>query len=288
MHSMNAALLIAILVVAAFAAALAYPVISTFHESIKPAKTVSNETPADFGLEFESFKLATSDNLKLDAWHVPAAKKTNRSVIVLHGYPYDKGSVLKSSLFLQGDFNLLFLDFRYLGRSEGGYTSLGYHERKDVKAAVEYLSKRSQSIGIYGRSMGGSAALMGADENVKAIFADSPYASVESLLRERYGSSGIMQPVSIAIMKALSRLLLGISISEISAEKSVRFLDVPILILHGTADEQVPVGNAHSLKAANPEIELWIIEGLNHNDERNFSGSGYEERVRSFFRKNLN
>lgn len=216
---MNAAPLIALLIAAAFAAALVYPVISTFHESIKPEKTVSNETPADFGLEFESFKLTTSDNLKLDAWHVPAAKKTNSSVIALHGYPYDKGSILKSTLFLRSDFNLLFLDFRYLGRSEGDYTSLGHHERKDVKAAIDYLNERNQSIGIYGRSMGGSAALMGADENVKAIFADSPYASVESLLRERYGRSGIMRPVFTAIMKTLSRLLLKISISEISPER---------------------------------------------------------------------
>jgi pimeloyl-ACP methyl ester carboxylesterase len=41
-------------------------------------------------------------------------------------------------------------------------------------------------------------------------------------------------------------------------------LTVPRLIVQGTTDTQVPVGDAHALKAAAPAAELRLIEGMNH------------------------
>ena len=103
----------------------------TFISGIKPHKFISNITPSEFNLRYESVKLVTEDSIKLDAWYVPAANETKKTIIVLHGYPFDKGNVLPAVVFLHEKFNLLLLDFRYLGRSGGRYSSVGYHEQKD-------------------------------------------------------------------------------------------------------------------------------------------------------------
>ena len=80
-----------------------------FYSFIKPEKTVSSVKPSDYGLEYESVTLQTEDRVSLDAWFVPSKKKTDKVIVVFHGYPFDKGNILPTADFLQEEFNLLFL-----------------------------------------------------------------------------------------------------------------------------------------------------------------------------------
>ena len=47
-------------------------------------------------MEYENVTLKTSDGIELDAWYVPSHKDTNKPIVVLHGYPYDKGKRLSN------------------------------------------------------------------------------------------------------------------------------------------------------------------------------------------------
>lgn len=47
-------------------------------------------------------------------------------------------------------------------------------------------------------------------------------------------------------------------------QKEVAALEIPILIIGGTADSQVPAADAERLYAAHPESELLIIDDMNH------------------------
>ena len=280
------------LILTVFAAAVIIIILSslsTFYQGIKPPKTLSDSTPADFGMKFESLKLETEDGLELDAWYVPAENKTNISVIILHGYPFDKGNVLGISAFLQEDFNLLFFDFRYLGRSQGKYTSLGYHERKDLEAAAEHLRSRGQEkIGAYGISMGAAVILLGAETGrIDAAVADSPYATLSNMLGHTYRVFGPLKHLFTASTSVLTKLILNININDISPADSVKKLDAPVLVIHSKKDSQVPVENAYQLKEANPDIELWILEGSGHISGMEISRDDYEKRIRKFFQENL-
>lgn len=77
---------------------------TTFYSAIRPNKFVSDTTPADFNLKYESLTLTTEDGIKLDTWFIPAASKTDKTIIVLHGYPFDKGNILSIATFLHDDF----------------------------------------------------------------------------------------------------------------------------------------------------------------------------------------
>jgi len=46
--------------------------------------------------------------------------------------------------------------------------------------------------------------------------------------------------------------------------QEIKRLTVPVLIVQGTTDIQVPVSEAQALKMAKPDAELRIIEGMNH------------------------
>ncbi len=275
-------LLMAVLVVTAVS-------LLTFYSAIRPPKYVSHVTPADLNLKYESVKLVTEDDVELDAWFIPAGKKTDKTVIVLHGYPFDKGNILPHSIFLHDEFNLFLFDFRYLGKSKGSYSSVGFHEQKDLRAATKYLRRRNQTkLGAFGFSLGGAVALMEAkNSNVNAVVTESSYASLENMLKESYGLFGPFKFPFVITTKLFSKLLLGINIAEVSPEKSIKELGIPLLIVHGSVDDQISVENAHQLKKANENVELWIVEGANHGMAGNVA-KDYEKRILKFLRENLN
>ena len=72
-------------------------------------------------MAYQDVSFRTADGLTLRGWHIPSVKTTGKNLILLHGYPADKGNILPALAFLHEDFNLLLFDFRYLGKSEGSY-----------------------------------------------------------------------------------------------------------------------------------------------------------------------
>jgi len=59
--------------------------------------------------------------------------------------------------------------------------------------------------------------------------------------------------------------------------------DRPILLIHCTTDEEVPIGHLDLLKAAAPSAETWVIPGCPHSEAYNAIPDEYTNRVVSFF-----
>src|SRR6267142_2627906 len=132
-----------------------------FYSSIRPPKIISSITPRDLKMDYEDVWFKTADGLTLRGWYIPCAKETQKTLILLHGYPADKGNILPALAFLHEDFNLLLFDFRYLGKSEGSYSTAGAKEVEDLLAAIQFLKGRGvKEVGVWGFSMGGAVALM--------------------------------------------------------------------------------------------------------------------------------
>jgi fermentation-respiration switch protein FrsA (DUF1100 family) len=252
-----------------------------------PRKRPSEITPADLGLDFEELSFRTSDNLTLRGWFLPA--ETNKTIIVLHGYPFNKANILQFTKFLHPDFQLFLFDFRAQGDSEGTTVTGGMKERHDLRQAIQYLKTRKDvgAIGVYGFSMGASVAIMGSTEDVKAIVADSGFSSLTKLT-ERMFPYWIFKWPFVLTGRALAKALYGIDTAQVMPKEDVRHLRMPILFIHGKADTQVPYTETEKLfRNANKPKELWLIEGADHGNMPAEKREEYEERVSSFFKKNL-
>ena len=92
---MKAALLAAV-VVTISVAGLVFTALHQFYPSIKSEKNVSKITLSEYSVEYENVTLKTSDGIELDAWYVPSHKDTNKPIVVLQSYPYDKGERLSN------------------------------------------------------------------------------------------------------------------------------------------------------------------------------------------------
>jgi alpha-beta hydrolase superfamily lysophospholipase len=148
-------------------------------------------TPDQLGLAYERHGFRSSDGTFLAAWLVP--RRGPRGVVVLfHGYGGSKGDLLREARAF-GDLGLdaLLVDFRGSGGSDGSETSIGFHEARDVQAAVAYartLPGRPRVI-AYGISMGAAAVLKAdADHDLGAagLVLECPFDRLLTTVNHRF------------------------------------------------------------------------------------------------------
>ena len=85
---------------------------------------------------------SATDNLRLDADYIPAAKKTNKSVLIAHGYMNNKDSMgAYAAMFHQLGYNVLIPDARAHGDSQWKYIGYGWPERYDERKWINRLIK---------------------------------------------------------------------------------------------------------------------------------------------------
>jgi len=259
-----------------------------FYISIRPPKMVSSITPRNLNMPYEQVSFTTTDGLSLRGWFILSGKRAAKTLILLHGYPADKGNILPALAFLHADFNLLLFDFRYLGESDGSYSTAGAKEVEDLLAAIRFLkTKGIEEVGVWGFSMGGAVGLMTIDKapEIRAVVSESSYASLTEMALQLFRVPFLNYPIAYLI-GFWAKLFLGIDVRDVSPAEKIRNTTVPILITHSSTDAVIPFSQAKTLQRAlinNPRAEFWFNDEFAHGQ----MGSDYQSRVRNFFQKNL-
>ena len=260
--------------------------------SIFPPKFKTKVDPSTYRLNYENATFTTSDGVTLKGWFIPN-KESDAVIIVGHGYPFDKANILQATHFLAEEYNLLLFDFRYFGESEGGYSTGGAKESKDVLAAIEFLKKEKgfKKIGAIGFSMGGAAILMSESEDLDAVVIDSTYATGDMILERLYPFfPGVLKLPFVWLTKFYALLFFKINVNEISPLNSIGKFESPILLIHGEKDSQIPVENTRLLyeNSDKNRTELWIVPDADHGMAFALYPEEYKSRVIQFFDKHLN
>jgi len=260
-----------------------------FYGAIRPAKAPSDLTPGDFGIEYRTVFLRTADGLNLAAWHIPRVGGSDGSAIVaLHGYPADKGDILPHVIAWAADYDLLLVDFRYFGASDGSYTAAGARETLDLAAALDYLRAQGlERIGVYGFSMGGAVALLALADRpeIAAVVAEAPYAELVLMIDELYRNFGPLRRALTWTNVWAARWLFGIDARSVSPARALAGSSRPVLLIHGRDDRVVPFRHAEIIRealAGSPAAEFWFYEGGHGLAPREFS-----QRTSDFFARFL-
>ena len=265
-----------------------------------PPKYPLHIPPSVYKTVYEDVSFTTADGIDLKGWLVKPASydQTSPAIVICHGVGANKSDFteLAVSLSHRGYFVLLF-DFRAHGESSGRRTSLGLHEQKDIEAAFAFLKTRRDTIdpkrvGVYGFSMGGSAAILTAREDgaFSAVVADSAFTSLRDQARE-----AITGFYRLPAFPFLHLTVLGYELSfqtRVDAIAPVKVIaaiaPTPVLIIAGEGDKLIPADNGRRLyEAAKEPKALWMIPGADHGGTLAAAGSAYEKRVGEFFDKHL-
>lgn len=210
--------------------------------------------------------------------------------ICFHGW---RGSGIRDfcggafSLMEQG-FNVLLVDQRAQGGSDGHTITFGIKERFDCLEWVRYVSDRfgpETDIFLYGVSMGGATVLMaaglGLPDNVRCVVADSPYSSPKAIIQKVCADMKIPPALAYPFVALGARLFGGFSLSAATTEEAVRKATVPILVIHGTDDRFVPCSMSESF-TVNPHVQRQTFPGAGHGLSFLVDQPRYEKLIRDF------
>ncbi len=213
--------------------------------------------PQAAGLQgFAEVTITTEDGVPLYGWWGPP-EPGHGAIVFLTG----TGVTLSDCAGLLGDlaahgFGVLGIDYRGNGASPGTPSEAAW--RSDARAAFDFVQGAAPGarIAVLGESMGtGLAVGLARERPVVGVLLNSPYASVLRLF-ERDGirlAPGVPLPF---------RLLMS---DTLDSEALIGDLGVPVMILHGTADQTIPIGEARRLYAAAHEPKTMIeVQGAPH------------------------
>ena len=230
-------------------------------------------TGAEYGLDSEELTLTTSDDLNIIAYEV-AAEQPKAVIIFLSGLHNPSVTAFFGHARLLHDhgYASVLVEMRARGESDGEVIGLGYKEYLDAQAAVAYIKSQSRyantPIVVFGLSMGGGAAInaIGQTPDIDGLITLSAFSAWDELFVDHMG---VPEPLGAA-QRPFVRLYTGIKYGwdnrHITPRQQIQNLgDRPALLIHSTADSQVPYANFERLMAAAPaHVESWVREGDLH------------------------
>lgn len=154
------------------------------------------------------------------------------------------------------NFNVLAVDQRCHGKSDGSVITFGIRERYDCLDWIRYVNNRfgeETPILLSGISMGAATVLMASQlelpTNVIGIMADCPYASPAGIIRKVAKDMGYPEKLAYPVIRLGARLFGGLNILESSAVDAVKDAKIPILLIHGEDDRFVPCDMSREIYA---------------------------------------
>ena len=193
--------------------------------------------------------------------------------IQFHGY---KGNAFRDfcgghKIAREAGHNILLVDHRAHGKSEGHTISFGIKERYDCLVWAEYAAARfgeEVPIVLAGVSMGAATVLMAAElplpKNVVAIVADCPYSAPAAIIRRVAAKRGYPPSLVFPVIRLGAWLFGGFKLLEADPVRAARGAKVPILLIHGEADHFVPPSMSEAIAEGHENVTLHTFPGAGH------------------------
>lgn len=226
-------------------------------------------------IPYEDVFITSFDGLRLHAKFYAASERKAPVQIMFHGYKSSAERDFCGGLRegIDGGFNVLLVDQRAHGESEGKYLTFGVNERFDCLSWASYAAERfgnDVKIYLYGISMGASTVLMASalplPKSVSGIVADcgytSPKAIICSVLRDHHVPAA---PV-YAVAKLGARLFCGFDLDSASVPDALSRSHIPVLFIHGDDDRFVPcrMSRENFEASAAEHKKLLIVHNAGH------------------------
>ncbi len=256
--------------------------------------------------------LNKQDGKMMDVYAYYVDQGSDKTVMIHGGFRgnWNNGIVTEEyNDFYKAGYNLLFVDSRATGNSGGDYVTYGQYESDDVLYWInqEVRERPSQKILLYGGSMGAATmmSVLAKDipVNVKGIIENCGFASIDEQLRFTY-SQTVVPALPPAIKNQLDiigdqeheDLFMGLlkqyyfdqemHLDPTAALPTIEMSgSLPKLIIHGTADDVVPVSNAQKLyELAGGYKDLLLVEGAGHGKAQEVDHAAYTKHVTDFLK----
>lgn len=249
----------------------------------------------------EDITLKSFDGLNLTSTLIMNENPTNKFIVLVHGVSICYvGSLKYFDIFYRNGFNVLIVNQRRHGKSEGKYSTYGFYEKYDVNMWIEYLKSRFGNdiiLGLHGESMGAGTVMetIPLNDSIKFVIEDCGYSNFHELIgfqiTHEYKNRlvrKILRP-SLIFANFFMKTKAKFSMKKIVPIDIVASTSLPMMFVHGKEDYFVPWYMAVDLYKAKTKgyKELYLVEGAKHAEALEVNKILYEKKIMTFIEKAL-
>nr|WP_206762465.1 alpha/beta hydrolase [Clostridium perfringens] len=249
----------------------------------------------------EDITLKSFDGLNLTSTLIMNENPTNKFIVLVHGVSICYvGSLKYFDIFYKNGFNVLIVNQRRHGKSEGKYSTYGFYEKYDVNMWIEYLKSRFGNdiiLGLHGESMGAGTVMetIPLNDSIKFVIEDCGYSNFHELIGFQITHAyknrlvrKILRP-SLIFANFFMKTKAKFSMKKIVPIDIVASTSLPMIFIHGKEDYFVPWYMAVDLYKAKTKgyKELYLVEGAKHAEALEVNKILYEKKIMTFIEKAL-
>ena len=235
-------------------------------------------TPDEYSLDYQDVWIDVGSD-KVHGWWIPTIKPNAPALLYFHGNGSNLGDLTEiAAIFHRLEVSVLLIDYRGYGKSSPTFPNEA-RVYEDAEVAWQYLIKTKklepERIFVYGHSLGGAIALDLAvkHSDLAGLITEGTFTSIEDMA---------------GLSKVFKLFLLNWLVTQrFDSINKIESLQVPILILHGTDDEVIPLSMAKELFAAAPEPkQLELFPRAGHNNLPEFGDRQFLQTLKQFIKTN--
>ncbi len=230
------------------------------------------ETASPAGEDWQVVRVPTVRGKSLHGWYLPAAQPGAPALVVMHGWGSNAEAMLPLQAPLQeAGYGILFVDARCHGRSDGDDFASLPRFAEDIDAGLDWLGGQPGvdpgALGVIGHSVGAGAALLVAARRpgLRAVVSLAAFAHPAAMMRRWLAVRRIPYWPFGAYILAYVQHVIDAHFDDIAPTTTISRIACPVLLVHGDADDTVPLAEADEILAARGEaaVELLVVPG-NH------------------------
>jgi uncharacterized protein len=243
----------------------------------------------------EEFRVIARDGVTLRGWKVRAAEPNGDWVLLFHGVSDNRVGVLEHSLILlSAGYNVVMMDARAHGDSEGAMATYGWIERHDTQDIVDALetSEHPRHLFALGESMGAGIALQSAavESRIEAVVAEASFANLREasydyagLRRSPWLGKTLFAPGTWTMIYRAEHIA-NLRATDVSPMKAVAERAFPVLLICDGNDVALPCRHTKMIfDAAVGRKEMWIVPDAYHTAALGYQPAEFRRRVLAFF-----
>ncbi len=239
------------------------------------------------------------DGAVLQAWFMRPPQPNGDAVILLHGVSDNRmGMYGYGRWLLQNHYTVLIPDARAQGNSGGALATYGLMESDDIHRWADWIETATHPRCMFGlgESMGAAQLLQSLPKEPRfcAVVAESPFAAFREVAYARFGRPFHTGPwigrtffrPTVDVGFLYVRLRYGLNMEDASPEKAVASSKIPVLLIHGLLDHNIPPYHSDLIQAKNPSaVVVWKVPDAVHTRAHKVAPEEFERRVLEWFAK---
>jgi uncharacterized protein len=237
-----------------------------------------------------------ADGSELRGWLLRPRQGNHDFVILLHGLSDNRmGMIGYAEMFVNRGYGVLMADARAHGASGGVLASYGLVEAEDIRRWFDWLREREHPHCIYGfgESMGAAQLLqsLSAENGFCAVGAESSFSTFREIAYDRVGQAfragpwvgqWALRPL-VEVAFAYAQWKYKLDFEQVSPDRTIAASRVPVFLIHGEEDSNIPVRHSRKIAADDPGVTLWIVPGAEHCGAVSVAPNEFEGRLVGWF-----